>query len=41
LGDLLLSLHGGLAEILPNAHTGYYGALGVGFVFSAAGGGVF
>ncbi|HVZ89678.1 MAG TPA: hypothetical protein VHG72_22135 [Polyangia bacterium] len=40
LGDVLVSLHGGLAELLPDAHTGYFGAIGVGYVFSAAGGGV-
>ncbi len=41
LGDLLVSLHAGLAELFPDPHTGYYGALGLGFVFSAAGGGAF
>jgi len=41
LGDVLVNLHAGLAEIFPQPHTGYYGAVGVGFVFSAAGGGAF
>jgi hypothetical protein len=41
LGDLLINLHAGLAEILPQPRTGYYGAVGLGFVFSAAGGGAF
>ena len=41
LGDVLLNLHAGLAEIFPRPRTGYYGAVGVGFVFSAAGGGAF
>ena len=41
LGDLLLNLHAGLAEIFPQPRTGYYGAVGLGFVFSAAGGGAF
>ena len=41
LGDLLVNLHAGLAELFPDPHTGYYGALGLGFVFSAAGGGAF
>jgi hypothetical protein len=41
LGDVLVTLHAGLAEILPQSRTGYYGAAGVGFVFSAAGGGAF
>ncbi len=41
LGDVLLNLHAGLAEIFPNPRTGYYGAVGLGFVFSAAGGGAF
>ncbi len=41
LGDVLLSLHAGLAEIFPQPRTGYYGAVGLGFVFSAAGGGAF
>ena len=41
LGDVLLNLHAGLAEIFPQPHTGYYAAVGLGFVFSAAGGGAF
>jgi hypothetical protein len=41
LGDLLINLHAGLAEIFPQPRTGYYGAVGLGFVFSAAGGGAF
>jgi len=41
LGDLLLNLHAGLAEIFPQPRTGYFGAVGLGFVFSAAGGGAF
>jgi hypothetical protein len=41
LGDLLLNLHAGLAEIFPQPHTGYFAAIGLGFVFSAAGGGAF
>ena len=41
LGDLLLNLHAGLAGIFPQPRAGYYGAVGLGFVFSAAGGGAF
>ena len=41
LGDVLVNLHAGLAEIFPQPRTGYYGAVGLGFVFSAAGGGAF
>jgi hypothetical protein len=41
LGDVLVNLHAGLAEIFPQPRTGYYGAIGLGFVFSAAGGGAF
>ena len=41
LGDVLINLHAGLAEIFPQPHTGYYAAVGLGFVFSAAGGGAF
>jgi hypothetical protein len=41
LGDLLLSAFAGLAEIFPDPHTGYYAGGGLGFVFSAAGGGAF
>jgi hypothetical protein len=39
LGDVLLSLHGGLAEFVPDPRTGWYAAFGVGYTFSAAGGG--
>jgi hypothetical protein len=39
LGDLLLSAHAGLAEIFPAARAGFYAGLGVGVVFTAAGGG--
>jgi hypothetical protein len=41
LGDFLLGLSVGLAELLPHARTGWYGALAVGYVFSSAGGGAF
>jgi hypothetical protein len=41
LGDVLVSLHLGLAEIVPNARTGWYAAAGIGMTFSAAGGGAF
>jgi len=41
LGDILLSALAGLAEIFPHPHTGYYAGAGLGFVFSAAGGGAF
>jgi len=41
LGDLLISAQAGLAEIFPHRHTGYYAGFGLGFVFSAAGGGAF
>jgi hypothetical protein len=41
LGDLLLNLQAGLAEIFPQPRTGYFAAIGLGFVFSAAGGGAF
>ncbi len=41
LGNLVFSAHGGLAEIFPQRLAGYYGAVGLGFVFSAAGGGAF
>lgn len=41
LGDVLLSLHGGIAELLPNPRTGWYAAAGLGMTFSAAGGGAF
>ena len=39
LGDVLIHLHAGLAEFLPNPRTGWYGAVGLGLTFSAAGGG--
>lgn len=39
LGRALLSVHAGLAEFLPSARTGWYGAVGLGFIFTAAGGG--
>ena len=41
LGDVLLSLQAGVAEFLPQAQTGWYGALGLGYTFSVAGGGAF
>lgn len=41
LGDLLVSAQAGLAEIFPHRRTGYYAGFGLGFVFSAAGGGAF
>ena len=39
LGDVLVSLHAGLAEFLPDPRTGWYAAFGLGYTFSAAGGG--
>ena len=39
LGDVLLSLHGGLAEFVPDPRTGWYAGFGIGYAFSAAGGG--
>ena len=39
LGDVLLHFHAGLAEFLPNPRTGWYAAAGLGYTFSAAGGG--
>jgi hypothetical protein len=39
LGDVLISLHGGLAEFVPDPRTGWYAAFGLGYTFSAAGGG--
>ncbi len=39
LGDVLISLHGGLAEFVPDPRTGWYTAFGIGYTFSAAGGG--
>jgi hypothetical protein len=41
LGDVLVSLRGGIAELLPNPRTGWYAAAGLGLTFSAAGGGAF
>lgn len=39
LGDVLINLHAGLAEFFPNPRTGWYAAFGLGYTFSAAGGG--
>jgi hypothetical protein len=39
LGDVLINVHAGLAEFLPDPRTGWYAALGIGYTFSAAGGG--
>jgi len=39
LGDVLLNLHAGIAEFFPNPRTGWYAAFGLGYTFSAAGGG--
>jgi hypothetical protein len=39
LGGALLSLHAGIAEFLPAVETGWYGAVGLGYIFTAAGGG--
>jgi hypothetical protein len=39
LGRALLSVHAGLAEFFPSVETGWYGAVGLGFIFTAAGGG--
>jgi len=41
LGDALLSLQVGLAGLFPQPRAGYFAAAGLGFVFSAAGGGAF
>ena len=41
LGTALLFVHGGLAEFFPHARTGWYAAFGLGWTFSAAGGGAF
>lgn len=41
LGTALLVVHLGLAEFFPHARTGWYAALGLGWTFSAAGGGGF
>ena len=39
LGDVLINLQVGLAELLPDPRTGWYTAFGIGYTFSAAGGG--
>jgi hypothetical protein len=39
LGDVLVSLHAGLAEFLPDPRSGWYAGFGLGYTFSAAGGG--
>jgi hypothetical protein len=39
IGDFLINLQAGLAEFLPAPRTGWYGAVGLGYTFSAAGGG--
>jgi hypothetical protein len=41
LGDVLVNLHLGLAEMLPHPTFGWYAAAGLGYTFSAAGGGAF
>jgi hypothetical protein len=41
LGTSLLSVHLGLAELVPGWRTGWYAAVGFGVVLSAAGGGSF
>jgi hypothetical protein len=41
LGDVLLNLHLGIAELFPQPRTGWYAAAGIGYTFSAAGGGAF
>jgi hypothetical protein len=41
LGTSLLTVQGGLAELLPERRLGWYLALGYGLTFSAAGGGSF
>jgi hypothetical protein len=41
LGTALLFCHVGLAEFFPHARTGWYAAFGLGWAFSAAGGGAF
>jgi hypothetical protein len=40
-GDVLVNLRVGLAEFFPSRSTGWDAAAGVGYVFSAAGGGAF
>jgi hypothetical protein len=39
LGDVLINVNVGLAEFLRERRTGWYAAFGVGYTFSAAGGG--
>jgi len=39
LGDVLINVHAGLAEFMPDPRTGWYAAFGLGYTFSAAGGG--
>jgi hypothetical protein len=39
LGDVLIHLHAGLAEFVPDPRTGWYASAGLGVLFSAAGGG--
>src|SRR5262249_9147402 len=41
LGDFLLSLQAGLAELLPDPRTGWFGGISFGYTFSAAGVGAF
>jgi hypothetical protein len=41
LGETLITAHAGLAWFLPGRDFGWYGALGLGYVFTAAGGGSF
>jgi hypothetical protein len=41
LGDALINLQVGLAGLFPQPRAGYFAAVGLGFVFSAAGGGAF
>ncbi|HVT06758.1 MAG TPA: hypothetical protein VHM31_03580 [Polyangia bacterium] len=41
LGDLLLSVQVGLAELLPAPRTGWYGGVGIAYALTAAGGGAF
>ena len=38
---MLLAVHGGLSEFLPELRTGWFAAAGLGMTFSAAGGGAF
>jgi hypothetical protein len=39
LGDFIIHLGAGLLEIVPDPRTGWYAAAGIGYTFSAAGGG--